>query len=107
MLVILLFAALFNTGLVQLILLIGLTGWMPVARLARGAFREMMTLPYVEAARASGADGTRIVGRHLVPNALGVLFVAALAQVNRSILAFLLGDRANVRPEGRLPEARG
>ena len=84
---ILLFSALFSTGIIQLVLLIGLTGWMPVARLARGTFRELMTLPYVEAARACGADGPRIVGRHLVPNALGVLFVAALAQVNRSIVA--------------------
>ena len=84
---ILLFSALLSTGLVQLDFLIGLTGWMPVARLARGAFRGLMTLPYVEAARACGADGARIVGRHLLPNALGVLFVAALAQVNRSIMA--------------------
>ncbi len=85
--VILLFSAVFSTGLVQLILLIGLTGWMTVARLARGIFRELATAPFVEAARACGAAGWRIVARHLLPNALQVLFVAALAQLNRSILA--------------------
>lgn len=85
--VILLFSAVFRTGLLQLILLIGLTGWMSVARLARGVFREVGGAPFVESARACGAGGTRIVARHLVPNALQVLFVAAIAQTNRSILA--------------------
>lgn len=85
--VILLFSAVFSTGLVQLILLIGLTGWMTVARLTRGIFRELASAPFVESAQASGAGGVRIVTRHLLPNALQVLFVAAISQTNRSILA--------------------
>lgn len=84
---ILLFTALFSAGPGQLVVLIGLTGWMPVARLTRGVVREIARTPYVEAARALGAGGGRVIARHCLPNALAVLFVAALAQVNRAILA--------------------
>lgn len=84
--VILLFSAVFSTGVAQLIVLIGLTGWMTVARLTRGVFRELVTSPFVESARALGATDLRIAGRHLLPNATGVLIVASLTQLNRAIL---------------------
>lgn len=84
--VILLFSAVFSTGVVQIVILIGLTGWMSVARLTRGVFRELVASPFVESAHAVGAGGTRIVVRHLLPNATGVLVVASLAQLNRAIL---------------------
>ncbi len=84
--VILLFSAVFSTGVVQLIVLIGLTGWMTVARLVRGVFRELVTSPFVEAAQAIGATDLRIAVWHLLPNTAGVLLVAALSQLNRAIL---------------------
>ncbi len=84
---ILLFTSFVTVGPVQLVLLIGLTGWMAVARLIRGNVRELLNAPYVEAARATGASGGRIILRHLLPNTGGVLFVATLVQLNRSILA--------------------
>lgn len=84
---ILLFTSFFKAGPLQLIVLIGLTGWMPVARLVRGSVRDLLHAPYVEAARAIGASRRRIVLRHLLPNTGGVLFVAALVQLNRAVLA--------------------
>lgn len=84
---ILLFTSFFKAGPLQLVVLIGLTGWMPVARLVRGSVRELLHSPYVEAARAVGASRRRIVLRHLLPNTGGVLFVAALVQLNRAVLA--------------------
>jgi peptide/nickel transport system permease protein len=84
---ILLFTALFTSGPGQLVLLIGLTGWMPVARLTRGSVREILQAPFVESALALGAGGWRIMVRHCLPNTLGVLFVVTLIQVNRAILA--------------------
>ncbi|MDQ6833410.1 MAG: ABC transporter permease, partial [Chloroflexota bacterium] len=84
---ILLFTSFITAGPVQLVLLIGLTGWMPVARLVRGNVRELINAPYVEAAHAVGASGGRVILRHLLPNTGGVLFVATLVQLNRSILA--------------------
>jgi peptide/nickel transport system permease protein len=84
--VILLFSAVFSTGVPQLIVLIGLTGWMTVARLTRGVVRGLATSPFVESAHAIGASDVRIALRHLLPNATSVLIVASLSQLNRAIL---------------------
>jgi peptide/nickel transport system permease protein len=54
-----------------------LFGWMGLARLVRGSILSLRTRDYIEAARALGADGRRIVFRHLVPNAAGPVLVAA------------------------------
>lgn len=86
-LTILLFIAILRSGVPQLILLIGLTGWMPAARLVRGVVREVKARPFVEAARALGAPGGRLVVRHLLPNLAGIIWVAGLAELNRAILA--------------------
>lgn len=83
---ILIFASVFSAGPIELVVLIGLTGWMSVARLIRGSVRELLLTQYVEAAQALGAGDVRIVGRHLLPNTTGILFVAAVAQTSRAIL---------------------
>lgn len=84
---ILLFTSLVRAGPPQLVVLIGLTGWMAVARLTRGTTRELLNAPYIEAARVNGATAARIIARHLLPNAGGMLFVATLVQLSRAILA--------------------
>jgi peptide/nickel transport system permease protein len=83
---ILLFTALVRAGVAQLIILIGITGWMGVARLTRGTIRELLNAAYIEAARVNGATGARIIARHLLPNTGAILFVAALVQLSRAIL---------------------
>ncbi len=85
--VILLFAAVLSPGPVQLILLIVCTGWMTTARLVRARVKAMLAAPYVDAARALGAQHCEVILRHLAPNLAGVLFVARLTQLSRSILA--------------------
>jgi peptide/nickel transport system permease protein len=52
-------------------------GWMGLARLVRGSFLTLRTLDYVEASRALGAGGRRIIFRHLLPNAVAPVLVAA------------------------------
>ncbi|MGI8403632.1 MAG: ABC transporter permease [Thermomicrobiales bacterium] len=84
--VILLFTSIVRAGPVQLILLIGLTGWMPVARLVRGNVRGLVQAPYIEAARTCGASDWRLMARHLLPNTTNVIFVSALIQLSRAIL---------------------
>lgn len=84
---ILLVAAVVSPGPVQLILLIGGTGWMTPARLVRARLKEVLATPYVEAARALGASGREVVTRHLAPHLHGVLCVAGFVQLSRSILA--------------------
>ena len=73
----LLLVALFEPGLALVVLALGLTGWMTVARLVRAEVRATRSRPFVEAARALGATPARVLARHLLPNALAPALVAA------------------------------
>ena len=66
---------------------IGFTGWMGVARLIRGEVLKIRALDYVQAARAMGMGNARIVFRHILPNALAPVLVAATFGVAGAILA--------------------
>jgi peptide/nickel transport system permease protein len=81
----LLLAALFEPGLTVTVLAIGLTGWMPVARLVRAEVRAVRTRAFVEAARALGAAPARLLLRHVLPHALTPALVAAALGVGSAI----------------------
>jgi peptide/nickel transport system permease protein len=87
LLVLLLVGGVFGTSLVLIIVLIGLTAWMHVARLVRAAFLSLRETDFVEAARALGAGDSRLIARHILPNALGPVIVAATLGVAGAILA--------------------
>jgi peptide/nickel transport system permease protein len=65
---------------------IGLTGWTGVARLVRGEFLRLSSLPFTLAAKAVGASDFRIIVHHLLPNALGPILVAGTFGVASAIL---------------------
>jgi peptide/nickel transport system permease protein len=65
---------------------IGLVRWTDVARLVRGEILRVRTLPYVEAARALGYGSARIIARHVLPNALSPVLVAATFSMASAIL---------------------
>lgn len=69
-----------------LIVLIGATGWFATSRLVRGEVLRIREEGYVRAAEALGARRRRIIFRHLLPNALGPLLVAATLGVGDVIL---------------------
>jgi peptide/nickel transport system permease protein len=69
-----------------LVLLIGATGWFATSRLVRGEVLRLREEGYVRAAEALGARRRRIIFRHLLPNALGPLLVAATLGVGDVIL---------------------
>jgi peptide/nickel transport system permease protein len=71
---------------VALILLIGVTGWFATSRLVRAEVLRLREETYVRAAEALGASRRRIIFRHLLPNALGPLLVAATLAVGDVIL---------------------
>ena len=56
-------------------------GWMGITRLVRGSILSLRSREYVEASRALGAGHRRIIFRHLLPNALGPVLVAATFQI--------------------------
>ena len=69
-----------------LILIIGATGWFATSRLVRGEVLRIREEAYVRAPEALGARRRRIIFRHLLPNALGPLLVAATLGVGDVIL---------------------
>jgi len=66
--------------------IIGLTSWMGVARLVRAEFLSLRERDFVLAARALGARDSRIIFRHLLPNALSPVLVSATLGVAGAIL---------------------
>ena len=74
-----------SLGLTGLILLLGTTGWFGVSRLVRAETRTARHLEYVDAARALGAPSSRILWRHLLPNVIAPVTVAATLAVGNVI----------------------
>jgi len=81
----LLLAALWQPSTALVIAVLGLTGWMSVARLVHGEVRALAVRPFVEGARAVGARHLRVLGRHILPNALTPVIVAAALGVGNAI----------------------
>lgn len=65
---------------------IGLTGWMGVARLVRAEVLAIREMDYILAARCIGCSDLRIIVRHILPNALSPVLVAATLGVAGAIL---------------------
>ena len=70
-----------------LLFIIGLVGWMDMARLVRGQILSLREREFVEAARALGATDGAILRRHLLPNALGPIIVVATFGIPRAVFA--------------------
>lgn len=75
------FASIFS-----IVLVIAVLAWMRVARLVRAAFLSLKEKEFIEAARCSGASNLRIMMRHLLPNAMSPIIVAATFRVASSII---------------------
>ncbi len=69
-----------------LILLLGITGWFGTSRLVRGEVLRLRDEAFVQAAEALGVRRRRIIFRHLLPNTMGPLLVAATLAVGDVIL---------------------
>jgi peptide/nickel transport system permease protein len=78
--------ALWPPGIPTILAVLALTGWMGVARLVRAEVRSLRERPFVPAALALGASQARVLGRHVIPNALGPALVATTLGVGNAIL---------------------
>ncbi len=93
---------------VMIVGVIGVLNWMAVARLVRAEFLSLKRRDFVEAARCTGARDGRIISRHILPNSLSPVLVAATigvggAVITESTLSFLgLGFPPDVPSLGRL-----
>jgi peptide/nickel transport system permease protein len=73
-----------SAGLV--IVVLGLTGWMSVARLVHGEVRSLAARPFVEGAVALGLSRLRVLARHVLPNALTPVIVSAALGLGNAIM---------------------
>src|SRR3990172_8170438 len=70
--------AFLEPGIWNIMIVIGLTSWMGVARLVRAEFLSLQEREFVLAARALGASDFRIIFRHILPNALSPVIVSSV-----------------------------
>lgn len=73
-------------GVGRIVLIFTALGWTTVARLVRGQILSLKSLDFIEAGRAMGASEVRIILRHLIPNSLAPVIVAATLAVGNAIL---------------------
>jgi peptide/nickel transport system permease protein len=76
----------FTPSLWMIIVLLSVLSWIGVARLVRGEVLGLKTREFVHAARMMGASRSRLMFRHLVPNAVGVIVVNATFTISDAIL---------------------
>lgn len=83
---VLIVVAVFGTSFINIVMVIGLTSWMLVARVVRGDVLKYKRYEFVVAAQALGASRQRILWRHVLPHAIPSLVVAATLGVANAIL---------------------
>jgi peptide/nickel transport system permease protein len=75
-----------NKGAAFLALLLGLFSWTGLSRLVRGEFLTLREREFVDAARVAGAGNRRIIFKHILPNAVGVIIVSVTLLMSGAIL---------------------
>ncbi|MFI5310750.1 MAG: ABC transporter permease, partial [Gemmatimonadales bacterium] len=79
-------AALWRPGFLTVLVVLGATGWMGVARIVRGEVQGVLVRPFVAASTALGVPPWRVLWRHVLPNSLGPAIVATTLGVGNAIL---------------------
>lgn len=108
MLVVIMLMVVLGSGLVPIIVAITILGWVTMARIVRGQVLQLKEQEYVVAATALGANFSRILFKHLIPNAMGPIIVTMTLTVPSAIfteafLSFLgLGVQAPVASWGTM-----
>jgi peptide/nickel transport system permease protein len=78
-------AAILKPSFWLIVFIVALAAWLVPARLIRGETLTLRTREYVQAVRAMGGGGSRIVVRHIIPNAVGTIIVNATFQIADAI----------------------
>src|SRR4030067_1694310 len=77
----------FSGSLIVIIMIIGLTSWMYLARIVRAEFLALKEHDFVLAARATGTSNSGIIFKHILPNSIAPIIVSATLGVANAILA--------------------
>jgi peptide/nickel transport system permease protein len=106
-------ASVLGRSLVNIVIVIGVTSWPGTALLIRSQVLSIKERPYVERSRALGAGHRHLIGRHLLPNVIPIVFAnttltVAVAILSETTLSFLgLGDPTRVSWGSMLDDAYG
>jgi len=82
-----LFGRTFSGSVIVIVLIIGLTSWMYLARIVRAEFLSLKENDFVLAARATGTSNFEIIFRHIMPNSIAPILVSATLGVANAILS--------------------
>jgi peptide/nickel transport system permease protein len=77
----------FSGSVIVIVMIIGLTSWMYLARIVRAEFLSIKENEYILAARATGTSNADIIFRHILPNSIAPIIVSATLGVANAILA--------------------
>lgn len=77
----------FRPSIFNIMLIIGLTSWPSIAQLVRGQFLSLRERDYTQASRALGATDSRLIFRHILPNAAAPIIVASTLRIASGIMA--------------------
>lgn len=108
LLIVILLTVVMGSGLLTIILALTMTGWIPMSRIVRGQVLQLKELDFAQAAYALGAGSSRVLFRHLLPNAMGpiittVTFTIPTAIFAEAFLSFLgLGVQAPIASWGTM-----
>jgi peptide/nickel transport system permease protein len=86
LIIIITIVSILGPSIYNVMVVIGLLGWPPIARIVRGQFLSLREREFVLASRAVGSSNGRIIFRHLLPNALAPVIVAATFGIAGAIL---------------------
>jgi len=81
------FMLVFKQGLVQLCIVMGITGWVGLCRVLRGETLKLREREYVQAALALGVSRFRIIARHVVPNLMHLVLISVVLRFSGLVLA--------------------
>src|SRR5688572_24481673 len=85
LLFVILIMSMLGPGVLNIFVAIGLTGWVNIARLTRAQILSLKEKEFSESARAAGASGLWVLGKHLLPNALSPIIVAVTFGIPEAI----------------------
>lgn len=88
LIVVILLSLILGKGIVSLIIAMTITGWVGMARMIRGQILQIKEQEYVLAAHALGANPSRIIIRHLLPNTIGIMIV----NITLDVPSFIFGE---------------
>lgn len=106
-------ASVLSPSLTTIVIVIGVTSWPGTALLIRSQVLSIKERPYVERSRALGAGHRHLIGRHLLPNVVPIVFAnttltVAVAILSETTLSFLgLGDPTRTSWGTMLDDAYG